>query len=107
MLTPLIVLIAFGLAALLWSESRAASETASRHGREACRAAGVQLLDQSVALNRIALRRDREGRLRVFRQYRFDYSWQGDDRHQGGLALLGRELQWITAPQRSELPGLN
>ncbi len=100
MLMPLLALIAFGLLALVWSETRAAAELASRYGREACASAGVQWLDQSVALTKIALRRAPDGRLRVLRHYRFDYSWQGDDRQHGGLALLGRELQWISAPQR-------
>lgn len=98
MLTPLLLLIAFGLCALAWSESRAAAEIARRHGREACAAAGVQWLDQSVMLTRLGLRRAGDGRLRVFRQYRFDYSLQGDDRQHGSLAMLGRELQWISTP---------
>ena len=100
MLTPVLLLAGFGIAALLWSESRAAAEIASRFGREACASAGVQWLDQSVALTKLGLRRASDGRLRVLRHYRFDYSWQGDDRQQGSLALLGRELQWISAPQR-------
>lgn len=99
MLTPLLALIAFGLIALFWSEARAAAELARGYGREACISAGVQWLDQSVMLTRMALRRAADGRLRVWRQYRFDYSWHGDDRQHGSLALLGRELQWISAPQ--------
>ncbi|MCI1709286.1 MAG: DUF3301 domain-containing protein [Chiayiivirga sp.] len=102
MLTPVLLLAGFGLIALLWSESRAAAELATHYGRQACARAGVQWLDQSVALSKIALRRAHDGRMRVFRQYRFEYSWQGEDRHQGSLALLGRELQWISAPQRDE-----
>jgi hypothetical protein len=98
MLTPLILLIAFGLLALIWSEARGAAEQARLHGRAACTAAGVQWLDQNVMLTRISLRRASDGRLRVLRQYRFDYSLRGDDRHQGHMALLGRELQWISAP---------
>jgi hypothetical protein len=98
MLTPLILLIAFGLLALAWSEARAAAEQARAHGREACANAGVQWLDQNVMLTRIGLRRASDGRLRVLRHYRFDYSTHGADRHQGSLALLGRELQWISAP---------
>lgn len=98
MLTPLILLIAFGLLALVWSEARAAADQARVHGREACASAGVQWLDQNVMLTRIGLRRASDGRLRILRHYRFDYSLHGDDRHQGSLALLGRELQWISAP---------
>ena len=99
MLTPLIVLIVLGTVALAWSEARAAAELASHYGREACARAGVQWLDQSVMLVKLALRRAPDGRLRVQRTYRFEYSLQGDDRRAGNLALLGRELQWISEPE--------
>jgi hypothetical protein len=99
MLTTLILILVFGSLAVLWSESRAAAEVASRYGRRACESAGVQWLDQSVVLTRLRLRRHHDGRLRVLRHFRFEYSLNGDDRHPGGLALLGRELQWISTPQ--------
>lgn len=102
MLTPLLLLIAFGLLALAWSEARAAADQARQHGRAACAAAGVQWLDQNVMLTRIGLRRAGDGRLRVLRHYRFDYSLRGDDRQQGHLALLGRDLQWISAPSAAQ-----
>lgn len=100
MLTPLIVLVVLGSLALLWSSARAAAELASHYGREACARAGVQWLDHSAMLVKIGFKRDHEGRLRMLRTYRFEYSVQGDDRRAGTLALLGRELQWISEPQR-------
>ena len=78
MLTPLIVLIVLGSVALAWSGARAAAELAAAYGREACARAGVQWLDHSVMLTRIALRRAADGRLRIWRQYRFEYSEQGE-----------------------------
>ena len=39
-----------------------------------------QLLDQAVHIRRLSLSRDREGRWRVWRQYRFDYSFDGVER---------------------------
>ena len=98
MLTPLIVLVVLGTVALAWSEARAAAERASRLGREACARTGVQWLDHSMMLVKLALRRAPDGRLRVQRTYRFEYSVQGDDRRAGNLVLLGRELQWISEP---------
>ena len=98
MLTPLIVLIVLGSLALMWSGARAAAELAAAYGREACARAGVQWLDQSVHLVKLALKRASDGRLRVQRTYRFEYSRRGDDRNVGSLALLGRELQWISDP---------
>lgn len=99
MLTTLLLLILFGAIAVAWSESRAAAEIAVRHGRDACSAAGVQWLDQSVVLVRMRLRRSDDGRMRVLRHYRFEYSINGSDRHPGSLALLGNDLQWISTPQ--------
>ena len=103
MLTPLIVLIVLGSVALAWSGARAAAELAAAYGREACARAGVQWLDQSVHLVKLALKRAPDGRLRVQRTYRFEYSSRGDDRRAGSLALLGRDLQWISEPDRDAI----
>ncbi|HBM84214.1 MAG TPA: DUF3301 domain-containing protein [Halieaceae bacterium] len=54
-----------------------------------------QLLDQSVHLNRISLSRDEQRRWRVWRQYRFDYSFDGVERHEGYVIMLGQRLQAI------------
>lgn len=96
----LIALIGIAIGTLFWSASRVAAEHARLAGRDACHRAGVQWLDQNVSLVKLALRRDGEGRLRVLRQYSFDYSVSGSDRQRGMLAMLGNELQWITEPER-------
>jgi hypothetical protein len=98
MTSTLVALLAIGAFSLFWSASRLAAETARRAGRLACERAGVQLLDQTVMLSGVSLRRDRRGRLRVLRRYSFDYSREGSDRERGALALLGNELQWISEP---------
>lgn len=49
-----------------------------------------QLLDQAVHLRRISLSRDSGGRWRVWRQYRFDYSYDGVERLQGFVVMLGK-----------------
>ena len=82
-----------------WSSARAAAEIAHFHGRRACEEARVQWLDQTVMLESLTLRRAPDGWLRIARRYRFDYSIDGHDRKPGRLALLGRELQWISLPQ--------
>jgi hypothetical protein len=103
MLTPLIVLLVLGTIALLWSDARGAAELAAAYGREACARAGVQWLDQSAHLVKLALKRAPDGRLRLQRTYRFEYSSRGDDRRVGSLALLGRDLQWISEPDRDAI----
>jgi len=92
------VALALGLVAVLWSSARAAAESASLHGRRACRDAGVQWLDHSVHLVQVRLRRNADGRLGLERHYRFEYSRGGDDRHAGRIVLLGRRLVSLSGP---------
>jgi hypothetical protein len=98
MTATLFVLLFIAAAVFAWSATRGAAEAARRHGHLACQRAGVQLLDQTVALERIGLRRDGNGRLRLLSRYSFDYSPDGVNRFRGSMALLGAELQWITDP---------
>jgi len=70
-------------------------ELALQAVQRAARRDDFQLLDQSVHLHRISLSRDRAGRWRVWRQYRFDYSYDGAERRSGVVVMLGRELQSI------------
>lgn len=97
--TTLLLLVLFGLGLYAWMRARDAAEVARRLGFEACERAGVQLLDHTVALVKLGLKRNASGRLGIVRQYRFDYSREGSDRSSGGLALLGLNLLWITAPE--------
>jgi Protein of unknown function (DUF3301) len=59
-----------------------------------------QLLDQSVHMRRISLSKDDSGRWRIWRQYRFDYSYDGVERRQGFVIMLGKQLQSIVISER-------
>ncbi len=58
-----------------------------------------QLLDQSVHIRRLSLSRDREGRWRIWRQYRFDYSYDGVERRQGHVIMLGNQLRAVVVSE--------
>jgi hypothetical protein len=75
----------------LWSSLRA-RESANAAIRPACRAQGYLFLDDTVALDRIRLRRNDEGRVTIERVYRFDYSDTGDNRRRGYVTLLGARV---------------
>ena len=83
---------------LFWSASRAAAEQAIVFGRQACQRAGVQWLDQSAHQVRLRLRRDGQGRLAWERQFRFEYSTGGEDRHAGLITLQGIQLTALVGP---------
>lgn len=96
--TLVILMVVAATAFAFWSASRAAAERAERLGRNACHAAGVQWLDQSVHQIGLRVRRLDSGRLGFERTFRFDYSLSGEDRRIGRLVLLGDRLVSFSGP---------
>jgi len=85
-----------------WSAGRAAAERAEALGRDACRNAGVQWLDQSVHATGMRLCRHDNGWLGLERTFRFDYSLDGQDRHIGRMILRGERLIAFSGPVTRE-----
>src|SRR5512143_2259095 len=98
--TILILMVCLGLGMAFWSAARGAAERAEQVGRDACRAAGVQWLDETVHASGLRLRRGEDGRLGFERSFRFEYSHDGDDRHIGRLVLRGERLVSFSGPIR-------
>lgn len=100
-MSSLTLLMILGAAAFaFWSASRAAAERAAALGRDACKRAGVQLLDDSVHAERLRLRRRPDGRLGLEYGFRFHWSDDGVNRHVGRMVLLGGELVSFSGPVR-------
>lgn len=72
-----------------WFDAMRAKELARDAGRERCTAAGVIFLDDTVVLTRLRLRRDDEGRMKLHRDYRFEFASDGGMRYGGEIALAG------------------
>jgi hypothetical protein len=96
--TLLILMILGAMVFAFWSASRAAAEQAIYLGGEACRTAGVQLIDQTVHATGLRLRRGEDGRLGFERSFRFEYSEDGTDRHIARLVLRGERLVSFSGP---------
>ena len=95
---PILLLVAIALGYAWWSSARTAAERAEEVGRNACHAAGVQWLDQTVHADGLRLRRRRDGRLGLERSFRFDYSRDGVERHVGRMVLRGDRLVSFVGP---------
>jgi hypothetical protein len=93
-MSPAEGLLLGGLAGLgaFWWDGLQKRELALQAARRACEQAGVQFLDESVALRRMRLRRDAEQRARIYREFGFEYSSAGDDRQVGRVYLLGNRV---------------
>ena len=94
MASTLAAIIILGLITMFWLESARARELAVGISRAACDKERYQLLDDSVYLQRFALRWTAEG-LRFRRMFRFDYSIDGSLRESGYVLLLGKQLEAV------------
>ena len=105
-LSALLWLIAGGAAFAYWNAARAAAEHAGMLGRNACKAAGVIWLDQSVHANGLRLRRGDDGWLGFERSFRFEYSHDGVDRHVGRLVLRKGQLISFVGPMAPSITSI-
>jgi hypothetical protein len=98
---PILLLVAIAIGYGWWSSARHAAERAEEVGRNACEAAGVQWLDQTVHADGLCLRRRADGWPGFERSFRFEYSEDGQERHVGRLVLFGDELVSFSGPVRA------
>ena len=93
MLGETLVLAAGAAGGWFWFDSLRARERAVALGREACERDRLQFLDETVLCTRTRPARDADGRVRLRRMYRFEFSDDGVNRRTGHLVLLGAELE--------------
>jgi hypothetical protein len=88
-------LLAAGAAGAGWFgyDSMRSRERAVALGRQACEREGLQFLDETVLCTRTRPARDADGRARLRRVYRFEFSDDGVNRRAGHLVLLGTRLE--------------
>lgn len=100
-----VLLLACAAGAWLW-HAHGIHEHALRLVRQACLREDVLLLDDNVAFRRLRLQRDRGGRLRLAREYAFEFTVTGEQRHPGRLLLFGRtpaQIELAPHPMREPL----
>ena len=82
-----------GIGLWFWRDSLGAREQARAASSRACRQSNVQLLDDTVALERLWLRRDRDGRLKLERLYLFEFTDTWLIRRVGSVLLVGWRVE--------------
>lgn len=99
------ILLLLSLAGIAWffSDSLKAREAGLDVARRACKADGLQFLDDSVALSRLRLTRDDNGRRCFERTYSFEYSDTGDNRLPGKVRLVGGRVVELDMQLRAAL----
>ena len=100
-LSEIMVVFLFGAVCLYFLGSTRVRELAVQAVARAGQQDDYQLLDQAVHIRRMSLSRDRQGRWRIWRQYRFDYSFDGVERRQGHVIMLGKTLQAVVTSDQA------
>ena len=93
-------LLLFCAAVWLWLDSLKAREIAVRAARAACTAEALLLLDDTVAIANLKLRRDDDGHVKLQRAYDFEYSDTGNNRLKGSIVLLGYRVTLLNVGWR-------
>ena len=101
-----ILLISLIAAAVwLWWSSAQSRESAVKLARNACKQCKVQLLDETVTLSKLGLKRNSRGHISIARTYKFEFSTTGANRRGGVIELLGKQLLNMHLDvDREELP---
>ena len=75
-----------------WWKTQGIKQLAYTIAKRRCEEANVQLLDQSVMLKRLRIRRVHSGGLSVVRFFEFEFTASGAERYQGEVEMLGQHL---------------
>ena len=96
-LSNLLLLLLLGSMVGLWLKLSVARERAVQEARRQCQQHGLQLLDETVGLRGVGLRRV-HGQRRIERCYGFEVSIDGNDREPGRLWMIGSALSRLSLP---------
>ncbi len=102
--TGIIGLLLIAGIAWCWYDAMRALEQARTAARRRCDMLGLSLLDDTVVLQRLRLRRRDDGQLTFWRQYRFEFTGDGHSRHGGFVVVQGGRVQTLELePWRVEM----
>jgi len=98
MLSSIFLLFGLSVIAWFWLDTLRCREVAKSVCKRACSELKLQLLDDTIALGKLRLKRNQHGRLNVQRTYQFEFSDGGDSRLQGVVIMCGTVLEILEIP---------
>jgi len=94
-------LFILGCGIWFWFDSLRCREIAIKICKQVCTQLHLQLLDDSIALSEIRLKRNQHGSVKIQRAYRFEFYDNSDNtekRHQGYLLMRDVTLEMLELP---------
>ncbi|MBN4080143.1 DUF3301 domain-containing protein [Beggiatoa alba] len=75
-----------------WINTVRTKEIACMHGKAACQKVAVTFLDETVEIKKVRLKRNNQGNVVFYREYRFEFSSDGIRRFEAEIIMLGNQL---------------
>ena len=94
-LSQLFILLACLAIAIYFFSELHVREIALKAARQHSDELSVQLLDQSVGIHRVWLKRGGDNRLHIWRNYQFEFTSTGDERYKGHVITLGEQVETV------------
>ncbi len=82
---------------IFWYRGLQVKESALRRAKKYCDELDLQLLDQTIALKGLGIRRAEDGFLKLVRRYQFEFTSTGDERYKGRVTVVGRQIDEINS----------
>lgn len=92
------VILLLVLLAWFWFDSFRAQEAVKTMSKQICSQFDLQLLDDTVTLMRMRLKRDTRGKWNWQRTYFFEFSDSGNNRKQGVIVIRGLAMEMLELP---------
>jgi len=91
-LTELMIIMCLALVIWFWLDSMKINEIARHIGARLCQKNNVQFLDDTVHLSSMKIAKNKFGQLKIFRQYKFEFTNSEFHRYNGQVVLAGHHL---------------
>jgi len=91
-LMDLFWMVLFAALIAYWLNAMRAKELARYEAKRLCQQSAVLLLDDTVSLQRLRLKRNSFGQMSFLRTYDFEFTLDGEFRYNGEVSLLGKRV---------------
>ena len=91
-LADLLWMVLFAVLIAYWLNAMRAKEIARHEAKRLCQQSDVLILDDTVSLKRLRLKRNGLGQMSFLRTYDFEFTLDGEFRYKGEVNLLGQRI---------------
>ncbi|MCK5877964.1 MAG: DUF3301 domain-containing protein [Candidatus Marithrix sp.] len=94
----IILLILFGGIIWFWVSTLQCREITKVVAQKTCKQFQLQLLDDTITITKLRVKRNENGRLSWQRTYQFEFSDSGNNRQKGTIVMFGTKVEILEMP---------